>query len=186
LEENLKRYLKDYSFLVLIAGLIIAADQLSKAWIRTNLAVGETYAPLNWMEPYARIVHWYNTGVAFGMFQGQNVVFIILSSIVSLAIIYYFHKVSWKDWPIKLALSLQVGGAVGNNIDRITVGHVTDFISVGNFPVWNIADASITIGVVFLLLGVWLQERNEKKQAQINSEEPADPSQQNGEPLHCE
>ena len=67
------------------------------------------------------------------------------------------------DWLLRLALSLQLGGALGNLIDRLTVGHVTDFISVGNFPVFNLADASITIGAVLLFLDVWLRERADKK-----------------------
>jgi signal peptidase II len=61
-------------------------------------------------------------------------------------------------------MSMQLGGALGNLIDRLTIGHVTDFISVGRFPVFNIADSSITVGVVVLLLGVWWQERAAKKE----------------------
>ena len=66
-------------------------------------------------------------------------------------------------------MSMQMGGAIGNLVDRLTIGHVTDFISVGKFPVFNIADASISVGCVVLLLGVWWQERvakKEKKQAE--------------------
>lgn len=61
-------------------------------------------------------------------------------------------------------MGLQLGGAVGNLIDRITIGHVVDFISVGNFAVFNVADSSITLGVIVLILGVWLQERQQKRQ----------------------
>jgi signal peptidase II len=67
-------------------------------------------------------------------------------------------------------MSLQLSGALGNLIDRLTIGHVTDFVSVGNFPVWNIADASITIGVVVLILGVWITEIEEKKKKVTNQE----------------
>ncbi|HEY9525542.1 MAG TPA: signal peptidase II, partial [Anaerolineales bacterium] len=63
-----------------------------------------------------------------------------------------------------LAMSMQLGGAIGNLVDRLTIGHVTDFISVGTFPVFNIADSSISVGCVVLLLGVWWQERNSKKE----------------------
>ena len=61
-------------------------------------------------------------------------------------------------------MSMQMGGAIGNLMDRLTIGHVTDFISVGKFPVFNIADASISVGCVVLLLGVWWQERVAKKE----------------------
>ena len=121
--------------------------------------------PLGLADPVARIVHWNNTGAAFGMLQGYNPVFTILAVLVSLVIIYYFPRISSNDWPLRLALCLQLGGAVGNLVDRITVGQVTDFISVGTFPVFNVADSSISIGVVVLLLGVWYKDRQEKAAA---------------------
>ena len=159
----MKRYLKDYTFLALVAGTIIALDQLTKYWVRSSLALGETWMPWEWLAPYARVAHWYNTGVAFGMFQGGGMVFTILAFFVAGAIILYFPGVPPQDWSLRLALGLQLGGAVGNLIDRLTIGHVTDFISVGNFPVFNIADSSITVGVGVLLLGIWLQERAERR-----------------------
>jgi signal peptidase II len=64
---------------------------------------------------------------------------------------------------------MQLGGAVGNLIDRLTIGYVVDFVSVGQFPVFNVADSSITVGVAILLVGMWLQERQEKKQALAES-----------------
>ena len=67
-----------------------------------------------------------------------------------------------EDWTLKLAMGLQLGGATGNLIDRLLMGKVTDFISILRFPVFNIADASITVGVLVLLLGVWINERLEK------------------------
>jgi signal peptidase II len=64
-----------------------------------------------------------------------------------------------RDWTLRLAMGLQLGGAAGNLIDRLQTGRVTDFISIGSFPVFNIADSAISVGVVVLLLGVWLRER---------------------------
>jgi signal peptidase II len=78
---------------------------------------------------------------------------------------------------------MQLSGAVGNLIDRLTVGHVTDFISVGNFPVFNVADSSITIGVAILLLTVYLQERKQKILAVHNNHPPVEanpPREENG------
>lgn len=156
-------YLRDYLVLFLTSGFIIALDQITKFIIRQNLAVGEIWSPWPWLTPYARIVHWYNTGVVFGLFQGKGDIFTILAIIVAIGIIYYFPRVPAGDWSLRLAMGLQLGGALGNAIDRVLVGHVTDFISVGTFPVFNIADSSITIGVLVLLLGVYLQERANKK-----------------------
>lgn len=157
------KLLKDYLVLGLIVVVVIFLDQLTKNMVRNALPMGGMWVPWPWLEPYARVVHWYNTGVAFGMFQGFGGIFTIIAIIVSAAIIYYYPRVSAEDWTLRLAMGLQMGGALGNMIDRLTVGYVTDFISVGNFAVFNVADSSITVGVAILLLGVYLQERNKKK-----------------------
>ena len=153
-----------------IAGLIVVLDQWTKWLVRVNLPAGATWLPesLEWLSPYARIVHWFNTGAAFGMFQGGSLVFTVLAFVVIGAIIYYFPHVDKGDWPLRIAMSMQLGGALGNLTDRLTnEGRVTDFLSVGRFPVFNIADASISVGTVILLLGVYLQERAAQK-AQMN------------------
>jgi signal peptidase II len=164
-----KLILRRYIFLILVAGTIILVDQLTKAYIRAAFTGPEgtqMWAPWDWLLPYARIVHVNNTGVAFGMFQGFGVVFAALAALVSLAIIYYFPQVPEEDRVLRLSMSLMLAGAVGNLIDRITNnGMVTDFISVGSFPVFNVADSSITIGVIVLIIGMWLQERQQKKAA---------------------
>jgi signal peptidase II len=170
-----KNLLKGYLFLFLVSGTLIAVDQYTKFLVRSNLEIGEMWSPWEWLTPYARIVHWWNTGVAFGMFQGMNQVFIVLAILVSLAIIYYFPRVSANEPIIRLAMAMQLGGAVGNLIDRIFVGHVTDFVSVGNFAVFNVADASISVGVAVLILGVWLQEERQKKAIASRTSEPNDP-----------
>jgi signal peptidase II len=74
----LKKYLRAYIVLALIAGIVISLDQWTKAIVRENIPLGQAWMPLEWLAPYARIVHWYNTGVAFGMFQGPNLIFSIL------------------------------------------------------------------------------------------------------------
>ena len=85
------------------------------------------------------------------------------------AILYYFPQVDRSSWLIRIALGLQMGGALGNFIDRLIHDlHVTDFVSVGSFAVWNVADAAISVGTVVLILGVWLEDRKLK---QIESQE---------------
>jgi signal peptidase II len=161
-----KKTVKSYWAIFAIAAVIVALDQWTKWWVRTNIPAGATWLPdsLQWLSPYARIVHWYNRGAAFGMFQEGNMVFTVLAFIVIAAIIYYYPQISKADWPLRLAMSMQMGGALGNLIDRLTIGHVTDFISVGKFPVFNVADSSISVGCVVLVLGVWWQERAAKKE----------------------
>lgn len=170
----MKKALRDYLPVVLIAGAIILLDQYTKGVIRENLAFQETWMPWAWLAPYARIVHWYNTGVAFGMFQNGNVIFSILSAVVSVAIFVVYPRIPREERISRLATIMMLAGAVGNLIDRLTVGHVTDFISVGTFAVFNVADMSITCGVALLILGLWLQERRERKK-QAGGDEPVSP-----------
>lgn len=175
MEERLKKALRDYLPLFLIAGSIILLDQATKILIRQNLALQETWVPWAWLAPYARIVHWYNTGVAFGMFQQGNLIFTVLSAIVSACILVVYPRIPREEKVLRLATCMMLGGAVGNLIDRLTIGHVTDFISIGNFAVFNVADASITCGVGVLLLGVWLQERRARKQT--GQDDPSSPAE---------
>jgi len=159
----LNKKLKSYIFLFPVSLAIIGLDQWTKSIVRANLSFGDNWVPWDWLMPYARIVHWYNTGVAFGMFQNNNILFAILVSIIALVIIIYYPSLTEGDWFLKVALSMQLGGAVGNLIDRLTIGHVTDFLSVGDFAVFNIADASVTVGVGIMIFGMWIQERKAKK-----------------------
>lgn len=158
---------RDFALLFGVAGISVGLDQWTKLWVRTNIEFGGQWLPewLSWLSPYARIVYWHNSGAAFGIFQNGNLVFTILAFIVIGAILFYYGQVEEEDWTLKLAMGLQLGGAAGNLIDRLLMGKVTDFISISVFPVFNIADASISIGVAVLLLGVWLKEREEKLKA---------------------
>ena len=155
--------------LVGLAGIIIALDQWTKWLVRSNLPFQGIWLPnwLSWLAPYARIVNWSNSGAAFGTFQNGNTVFTILAILVIAAIVYYYPRVDRSDWTLRLAMGMQLGGATGNLIDRLLMHRVTDFIAVGSFPVFNIADASISVGVAVLLLGVWLKERSEKRQVPV-------------------
>jgi signal peptidase II len=170
-KPRLTKYVGDYLFLFLIAGIILILDQVSKTLVRLNLALTETWVPWDWLEPYARIVHWKNTGAAFGMLQGFGDVFTILAIIVSVAILYYFPQVPRDDWLLRLAMALQFGGALGNLYDRLTIGWVTDFVSIWIIPVFNVADFCITTGVILLLISVWLKERKQQSPPEL----PASP-----------
>jgi signal peptidase II len=166
-----KNLVRKYWAIFLIAAVIVLLDQWTKELVRDNIPQGSTWLPesLLWLSPYARIVHWYNTGAAFGMFKDASTILTVLAFIVIGAILFYYPQVNREDWSLRLALSMQLGGALGNLVDRLTIGHVTDFISVGNFPVFNIADASISVGAAVLFIGVWLQERAERKRRDSNT-----------------
>lgn len=166
----LLRYWRDYIGLLILAGLLLLLDQWTKNLVRANVPTGSDWLPegLSWLMPYARVRHWHNTGAAFGLFQGGSVIFSILAVIVAGFILYYYPHVSKKDWWFRLALALQFSGALGNLIDRLSFkGQVTDFISLGKFAIFNLADSYISVGTGILLLGVLLTEHAEKKKAAI-------------------
>ncbi len=157
--EVVVKYLRQYWGLLMGAGAIVAIDQWSKNLVRSNLAFGEVWgAPLPTL-PFFRIVHWRNTGAAFGLFPDGGLVFTVVAVLVTIAIFYYYPQIPAGHMLLRGALTLQLGGAVGNLIDRILRGPVTDFLSVGEFPVFNVADACISIGVALLILTMWLEER---------------------------
>jgi signal peptidase II len=176
----MKRSFSTYLPLLFFVSLIVALDQWTKWLVRENIPFGGAWLPegWDWLMPFARIVHWANTGAAFGMFQNGNAVFTVLAVIVILVIFYYYPLVEREDWTLRVAMGMQMAGAAGNLVDRLSRREVTDFVSVGTFPVFNVADASITVGVAVLLLGVWLKERAEKrrKQFSVSSEPPSAPS----------
>lgn len=163
----MKKYLKSTQFLFPVAAGIVILDQITKYIVRNNLDYNEIWMPWEWLLPYARFVHWQNTGAAFGIGQGMNLFFIFLAFFVMAMIVYYFPSIPREDVFLRLALSLQLGGAAGNLVDRLVQGHVTDFISVGTFPVFNVADSSITIGVVVLIFGMWLESRKQAREPEI-------------------
>lgn len=170
--SRLNRYWRDYIVLLALGGFIVVLDQWTKWLVRTNLPFQGTWMPgwLDWLSPFVRVVHWSNSGAAFGTFQNGNTVFSILAILVIAAILYFYPRVEASDWTLRLAMGLQLGGAAGNLVDRLILHRVTDFIAVGDFPVFNVADASISIGVAVLILGVWLKERSEKKQQVVVKE----------------
>lgn len=160
------KHIRNYAILFGVAGLVIGLDQWTKSLVRNNIPEGGIWLPAgwDWLFPYARIVNWHNTGAAFGTFQGYSWVFTVLAFLVAGLIIFYYPQVQDEDWWLKLTMGMQLGGALGNVVDRLFFGgRVTDFISIGEFPVFNVADSSITVGVIILLAGIWVKELQEKR-----------------------
>jgi len=151
--------------LFIIAGIIILLDQASKNLVESSLPLYTYYAPIPELENIFRITHISNTGVAFGLFQNGNTIFAIFAVIVAIAIIIYNSKLEPGHKLLRLALGLQVGGALGNLIDRTRQGYVTDFMDIGPWPVWNIADLAVVSGTILLVLIMFREEREEKRLA---------------------
>lgn len=166
---------RSYLTLLSVSGLVVALDQWSKYLVRMRLQPGEQWSPWEWLEPYARVINSTNTGAAFGIFQDGALFFTILAVVVSVAILYYFPQVPHRERALRIALSLQLGGAVGNLLDRLLQdGKVTDFVSVGSFPVFNVADASISLGVAILLLSTFVSRPQEPEVEEAQA--PIEPS----------
>ena len=148
-----------------VAALVILTDQLSKYWVATQLPEGQSWYIAPWLAPILRLTHVTNTGVAFGLFPGLGILFVIVSIVVVVVILLYELQLPHDQWLIRLALGLQLGGAIGNNlIDRVRLGSVVDFIDLNfwpleTFPVFNLADASIVVGVIMLAGVLLLEER---------------------------
>lgn len=129
----------------LIAVLVVLADQLSKIEVRANIAVGERVDVIGPLE----FTHTHNDGVAFGMASGGGII-VILLSLGALVALGAFLAHAPRSRAVWIASGLILGGAVGNLIDRINQGHVTDFVLLPHWPAFNVADCAITIGVIVL------------------------------------
>ncbi len=151
--------------LFLVAGVIIFLDQTSKNMVESALELFTYWAPFPEFENIFRITHVSNTGVAFGLFQNGNIIFTILAIIVSVGIILYNSRLAPGHKLLRLALGLQMGGALGNMIDRLRQGYVTDFMDFGPWPVWNVADLAIVSGTILLVLIMFYDERQQQKAA---------------------
>ena len=128
----------------LIAAAVVALDQLTKHLIRAVLATGEVWPDPDWV---LRIINVSNSGAAFGILQGQTTFLIIMSLVGVAAIVLYYFYPPLDHGLLRLAMGLQLGGAAGNLIDRVRFGEVTDFVKLDFWPAFNVADASIFIGV---------------------------------------
>jgi signal peptidase II len=138
-------------------GVVIVADQLNKLWVMANLPEYQSYHLFDWLAPILSFTSVRNTGVAFGLFPGLGSLFTVLSVLVVVAILYFRRTIPVTDLLIHAALGLVSGGALGNIIDRIARGYVVDFLDVNfwpfhNWPVFNLADSAIVVGVGLLLL----------------------------------
>ncbi|WP_309140215.1 signal peptidase II [Lysinibacillus sp. GbtcB16] len=150
-----------------LAAFVVLLDQWTKWLIVKNMEYGERIALL---DPWFGILSHRNRGAAWGMLEGQMWLFSIVTVAVICAIVYFYHKEA-KGKPIfQVGLMLLLGGAIGNFIDRIFRGEVVDFVDVlipvikYDFPIFNVADAALTIAVVILMIGLIMEDKKEKKQ----------------------
>ena len=150
------------------AALVLLADQVSKYLVVTWLGEGQSWDITDWLAPFVRITHVTNTGAAFGLFPQGGVFFAVVAVIVIVAIVLYYHNLPDGQCLMRVALGLQLGGAIGNLVDRLRYKwSVVDFIDFNfwplhNWPISNLADVSVVAGVTLLALAMLWEERRER------------------------
>lgn len=137
---------------IITVALVVFSDRITKNFFSKLLSVGETIPVIKDIFHFT-LVH--NTGMAFGLFKDHGIVFIIIP-VIAIALlvynIYYYRENENLSRSYIFAFSLIMGGAIGNLIDRISIGHVIDFFDFRVFPVFNIADSAITVGAIIILI----------------------------------
>ncbi|MCB0076536.1 MAG: signal peptidase II [Anaerolineales bacterium] len=158
--------------LPLTALLVLLLDQWTKAEIIDWLAINETWRP--WagtplLELFA-FTHIKNPGAAFGMFKSAGWFFVAVAVVVSLGILWYAPRLPRHHWWMFLILGMQLGGALGNLIDRLRLGWVTDFIHIGNFAIFNVADSAVVVGTLLLALVLTREDQQEKQRLRMRDD----------------
>ena len=159
----MKKYLTPF----LIFAVSLGLDAYSKYLVVKSIPL-YSYDKLSYLGDFLRIVHTQNTGGVFGMFQGNKMVFLILSSVVLLLMVGYYIYEKNKTNLFNIAMAFIVSGAIGNIIDRLIAGRagVVDFISVGfgntRWYAFNIADSAIILGAFLLVVVFYIEEKKRK------------------------
>ena len=152
----LSRLRRDIPFFA-IAVAVFILDQLTKGAIRAMLLPGESVPKDTWV----RLTHVTNTGAAFGLFPNQSIFLLVTTVIGVAAILLYYLNPPVRSHVLTMALGLQLGGAMGNLLDRLRLGYVTDFLDFRVWPVFNLADSAIVVGVTILAVFLVLGERTQ-------------------------
>ena len=154
--------------LYIIIGLIVLIDQISKIIIKESMYLGQSIAVAG---NFIRLTYVENPGIAFGIQVGNPFIFTILSLLASIGIIVYMIYHRNGDKILKYGLAIILGGALGNLIDRIFVQRVVDFVDIGigntRWPVFNVADSAVVVGMFVLL---YAMIKIEKRTKEVNSQ----------------
>lgn len=140
--------------LILILALVtLTLDQITKALITTHLQPDQFVYPIRALSDVSAIHYVTNTGIAFGLLENANTLMVIVSIAIILILLGYARGLPADRRLAQLALGLAIGGAAGNLVDRLRLGHVIDFIAVGSFARFNVADSGIFVGLALLAIG---------------------------------
>jgi signal peptidase II len=141
--------------LVVIAGTAILADQLTKAIVAAQLPLGDTAVTIG---PFS-IHHVQNSGIAFGLFADSTSAVIALTAVAVGAMLLFFARTAQRHPLVPIALGLVIGGSIANLLDRVRLGHVTDFLDFAYWPAFNLADTFIVVGVGLLFVSFVAADR---------------------------
>lgn len=153
-----------YALLVLIVGIIVALDQISKVLVVANIPIGGYVEAIPGL---FHLTHIHNTGAAFSILSGQRTFFLIITALFLFIVIFCAVKKILSK-PYLLILAVITGGAIGNLIDRMLYGYVVDMIAVDfmNFAIFNVADIFVTCGAIVLAIYTLFFDREPKKEAE--------------------
>ena len=164
--------MRNVGLILAIMAAVAAADQLLKQWVLDNLELGTGYPVIgDWFRFYLI----FNPGAAFGMGENSTWLFTTIQLVFSLGVLVASPFI--RDRGVAVGLAMIGGGALGNLIDRLLrepgfwFGHVVDYISVGNFAIFNLADASISVGVVVFFIAMLLEDRRESQSQSLETTE---------------
>ncbi|HMN26714.1 MAG TPA: signal peptidase II [Caldilineaceae bacterium] len=157
--QILFQWIRRVWLIVAVAAIVIVLDQTTKEWVRVNIPEYTSISPIPALGDYFLFEHVRNYGAAFGILQNQGNVFVVIAIVVAVAILLYARNLDPQQRLLRVLLGMQLGGALGNLVDRLNQGYVTDFVKMGipnlyYWPNYNIADSSIVVGVI--ALGVYL------------------------------
>ena len=156
--------LAEKSILFIVTACVLILDYATKVFVEGWLPLNSSWSPNPDLAEYFQITHVSNSGAAFGIFPSGSALFMIVAVVVAVAIVLYNQSMPANSHLYRVALGLQLGGALGNFIGRLRLdGRVTDFFDFGPVPVFNIADASIVVGVIMLALLMFRDQRREQR-----------------------
>ncbi|MBI4675266.1 MAG: signal peptidase II [Chloroflexi bacterium] len=138
-------------FVAGIAVCVFVLDQLTKMMVVQNIGMGNVWYPIPAFE-FLRIVGSYNTGTACGYFPQLSMLFTVAPFFILAVVVWFYRSQKKPSWLLSIGIGLIIGGAVGNLVNRLQLGYVIDFVQVGTFPIFNVADASVSTAVVLMLL----------------------------------
>ncbi|MSP12477.1 MAG: signal peptidase II [Chloroflexi bacterium] len=144
---------------MIIGLLVFTADQITKTLVRGQMLPYQSIFPFPQINSFLSVTYVQNTGAAFGILQERGLIFVIIAVVVITAIFAYYKHLPTEYLAVRLSLGLQLGGALGNLMDRLRFGFVTDFLDLGWWPIFNLADAAIVIGVITLAIYMLREDR---------------------------